>query len=156
MGCLTLHGIMIKCPAAIRELHRVEARWTKKYFKKLWKPSTRPRSYAMLRLAVTDHFKMLLFISIILSLRPYALKCLKNKNACWSPPSMRSSYVTNKKHSRKDRYDRCKVVSVYDHTNPSAKSPIKEKNWRINISAFLRARVLTLERTLIYLQCWGG
>ena len=42
------------------------------------------------------------------------------------------------------------------HTNPSTKSPIKEKNWRINISAFLRACVLTLERALIYLQCWGG
>ena len=43
------------------------------------------------------------------------------------------------------------------HTNPSTKSPIKEKKIRgINISAFLRACFLTLERALIHLQCWGG
>ena len=64
--------------------------------------------------AVTDHFKIYLFNSIILSCRSYALKCLKNKNACWSSPSMRSTYVTNKKHSYKDLYDRCQVVSIYD------------------------------------------
>ena len=112
-----MHGIVIKYPAANKELRRVEARWSKKYFKKLWKPLTRPRSDTMLRQAVADHFKILLFISIVLSCRSYALKCLKNKNACWSFPAMRSTYVTNKKHSRKDRTDRCQVVSVYDRDN---------------------------------------